>query len=226
MNCIMTNQSIGKAEKGKSDIFIDLSHSIYDSMPCYPTDPQVRLEQVKCISKNGSNVTGISFGSHTGTHADAPYHVSESGKKLDQLPLSSFYGRAVKLHINRCAEFDPQSCSNGREIDGVILETGWSDHFNDPARYFAKDRPGVPLSLARKLSESNIRFFGCDLPGVDESMVQDKVIHRTFLEKNIVIYENLANLDQLPECIPFLFMAFPLPIRNIDGSPVRAVAMI
>ncbi|MBF0301507.1 MAG: hypothetical protein HQK73_00575, partial [Desulfamplus sp.] len=64
-----------------------------------------------------------------------------------------------------------------------------------------------------------------DLPSVDQSGVQDKIIHLTFLNKNIIIYENLTNLDKIPEGIPFTFIGFPLNIYDIDGSPVRAVGI-
>ncbi|MBF0301506.1 MAG: cyclase family protein, partial [Desulfamplus sp.] len=61
------------------DIIIDLSHPIYDGMPCYPGDPGVRIERVKQIGKDRVNVTEISMGSHTGTHLDAPSHMIKNG---------------------------------------------------------------------------------------------------------------------------------------------------
>ena len=43
-------------------------------------------------------------------------------------------------------------------------------------------------------------------------------------EVEIVIVEALRNLDRLPE--RFTLSAFPLNLKGIDGSPVRAVAII
>jgi kynurenine formamidase len=43
------------------------------------------------------------------------------------------------------------------------------------------------------------------------------------LEKGVLIIENLANLEQLPDL--FLFVALPLKIRQGSGSPIRAVAL-
>jgi kynurenine formamidase len=41
----------------------------------------------------------------------------------------------------------------------------------------------------------------------------------------LVIVENLTNLAAVPDR-PFTFIGFPLKIKDADGSPVRAVAMV
>lgn len=203
------------------DTIIDLSHSIYDGMPCYPGDPEVNLEQVRQIGKDRVNVTQIVLGSHTGTHLDAPSHMIENGNSLDKTDLSCFFGTAIKMSLSRYTEYDLSTFS----YDGVILETGWSAHFNNPTRYFSNERPSIPTSLSQALADTGIKFFGCDLPSVDRSGARDKIIHCVFLKKNIIIYENLTNLDKLPEGVPFTFIGFPLNIYGIDGSPVRAVGI-
>ena len=71
-----------------------------------------------------------------------------------------------------------------------------------------------------------INFFGCDLPSVDSKGSTDKLVHRSFLENDIIIYESLTNLDKLPSLKPFEFYGFPLPFDKLDGSPVRAVGVI
>ena len=40
----------------------------------------------------------------------------------------------------------------------------------------------------------------------------------------VVIIESLRNLEKLPET--FTLVAFPLNLKGLDGSPVRAVAII
>ena len=42
----------------------------------------------------------------------------------------------------------------------------------------------------------------------------------------IISYENLVNTEKLPSGKQFVFYGFPLKIRDGDGSPVRAVAII
>ena len=67
---------------------VDLSHKLHLEMPTYPTDPKVEIRKEKNIKNNRSNLHVVSFGTHTGTHMDAPYHVIENGKSID-----NFYGK-------------------------------------------------------------------------------------------------------------------------------------
>ncbi len=69
-----------------------------------------------------------------------------------------------------------------------------------------------------------LNFFGCDLPSVDSHI--SKPIHNMLLSKSIIIYESLANLDHLPFLEIFQFYGLPLPFKDLDGSPVRAIAII
>jgi kynurenine formamidase len=42
----------------------------------------------------------------------------------------------------------------------------------------------------------------------------------------VVIYENLANMEKLPDVAPFTFVGLPLNFKGIGGSPVRAAAIL
>ena len=76
------------------------------------------------------------------------------------------------------------------------------------------------------MKELDIKFFGCDLPSVDANGSNDKPVHRAFLGADIIVYESLANLDQLCQLTPFEFFGFPLPLAGLDGSPVRVVGIL
>ena len=51
-------------------------------------------------------------------------------------------------------------------------------------------------------------------------------LEKALLENGILTYTNLINLDRLPRGEEFLFIGLPLNIKNGDGSPVRAVAIL
>lgn len=51
-------------------------------------------------------------------------------------------------------------------------------------------------------------------------------LERALLGHHIITYTNLNQLDLLPQHETFMFYGFPLPIKNGDGSPVRAVAIL
>ena len=198
--------------------WIDLSHRIKKNMTTYPSDPDVSIILEKSIQEGRSQLHSFSMGTHTGTHVDAASHIIEKGKSLDEYPISTFSGIAIKVDLNSF-----QSLKRINNIDGVILDTGWHQHFGDPEKYFSKDRPIISEALVDIVLERKVRFFGCDLPSVDESGSKKKPIHNKLLKSNIVIYESLANLNRVPLAIKINFYGFPLSLYGLDGSPVRAV---
>lgn len=201
---------------------IDLSLPIFEGMPHYPTDPPTLLSKAKSIAESRTRVTLISFGSHTGTHVDVPAHIFEGGRTLEQVDLSSFMGKAVKLRLDRFSHYDLK----GLDYDGLLLETGWGQYYSEPDKYHGPQRPDISPSVIDSLLARPLRFFGCDLPSADRSGAPEKFVHSAFLSRNVVIYENLSNLEQLPEALPFTFIGLPLNIMGIDGSPVRAIAIL
>lgn len=112
------------------------------------------------------------------------------------------------------------------ELDGILLETGWGKYRDDPQKYFGSSRPSIPEFVVDKVLEKSLRFFGCDLPSVDKSGTAEKIVHTGFLTRDVVLYENLTNLERLPEAVAFTFIGLPLNFQGVDGSPVRAVAIL
>jgi arylformamidase len=51
-------------------------------------------------------------------------------------------------------------------------------------------------------------------------------LERVLLGTGIVTYTNLVNLELIPLGTDFMFYGFPLKIKDGDGSPVRAVAVL
>ena len=76
---------------------IDLSQSLYNKMPVYPGDPEVKIQQIHSLAKEGWRLRYLQFASHTGSHVDAFSHMDEKGKTLDQMPLSKFMGPAQRV---------------------------------------------------------------------------------------------------------------------------------
>jgi len=60
--------------------YYDISVPISNGGAVYPGNPPIRIEPQQEIAKGGSsNVSSLSFGSHTGTHVDAPKHIFDYG---------------------------------------------------------------------------------------------------------------------------------------------------
>ena len=202
--------------------FVDLSHPISEEMSTYPSDPDISIVREKEIHLDRTLLHRFTMGTHTGTHLDAPAHIISGGKTLDDFPLSSFTGKTVKVDLNSISELDKVD----EKVNGIIFDSNWYMRFKEPEIYFGSDRPEIPIHLVKKVIEMGVKYFGCDLPSVDVSGSKDKPIHNALLQKNIIIYESLTNLNQLPMLTPFQFYGFPLPFVGLDGSPVRAVAIV
>ena len=202
--------------------FVDLSHPISEEMSTYPSDPDISIVREKEIHLDRTLLHRFTMGTHTGTHLDAPAHIISGGKTLDDFPLSSFTGKTVKVDLNSISELDKVD----EKVNGIIFDSNWYMRFKEPEIYFGSDRPEIPIHLVKKVIEMGVKYFGCDLPSVDVSGSEDKPIHNALLQKNIIIYESLTNLNQLPMLTPFQFYGFPLPFVGLDGSPVRAVAIV
>jgi len=202
--------------------FVDLSHPISNEMSTYPSDPDISIVREKEIHLDRTLLHRFTMGTHTGTHLDAPAHIISGGKTLDDFPLSSFTGKTVKVDLDSIIELEKVD----EKVNGIIFDSSWYRRFKEPEIYFGSDRPEIPIYLVKKVIEMGIKYFGCDLPSVDVSGSEDKPIHNALLGANIIIYESLTNLNQLPLLTPFEFYGFPLPFVGLDGSPVRAIGVI
>jgi len=202
--------------------YIDLSHPISNLMSTYPSDPNVIINEEKNIQYDNTLLHSFNMGTHTGTHLDAPAHIINDGKTFDDYDLNYFAGNALKVDTKNFKILD----NINDKIDGVIFDSGWYKNFNNSKIFYGTDRPVIPNELVKKLVEIGVKFFGCDLPSVDSSGSKDKPIHNALLSRDIIIYESLTNLDQLPLDKIFQFYGFPLPFEKLDGSPVRAVAIM
>lgn len=208
---------------------IDLTHSIHAGMPVYPGTESPRFSTPCTIAQNGFTERKITLFSHTGTHMDAPAHIIHGARTLDQLSVDNFCGQACVVDLKSMngriidiAVLKP--CEDlMRQVDFVLLNTGWSDLWNDEG-YF-KGYPVLSPEAAEWISEFGLKGLGTDMISVDREGTPDFPVHRILLEQNILIIENLTNLEALPRVI-FSFSCFPLKFENADGSPVRAIAVV
>lgn len=112
-----------------------------------------------------------------------------------------------------------------KENDIVIFYTGyqhrWAKRPND--KEFLRDWPGLSRDVAQYLANRKIKAVGTDAMTVDAYIHDNYPAHDIFLNKEILIIENLNNIDKLPD--NFIFIALPLKIANGSASPIRAVAL-
>ncbi len=208
----------------------DLSHPLSPDTPIYPGDPPVRLTPHATHDDDGYRVADIGFGTHAGTHLDAPAHTEPDGRTLDAYPVERFAFDARIVDIDADAgerivvdEFeavedigDAESDESGSPM--ILVRTGWDAHWGTD-RYH--EHPFLTAAAAEWCAARGYDL-GLDFASPDAFGDPDLPAHHALLGNGSLIVENLTDLDGLPGRVRLL--ALPLSFVGVDGSPVRAVA--
>jgi len=211
--------------------YVDLSQKITTQMAVFPGDPGVSLEPMTSFEKDGCLVTELRFGSHTGTHLDAPLHFMPNGDPVDEIPLESLSGEAICVRArlyysggeeHPVIELDESERAKIARNDRVLIYTGWEREAETSA-YFGS-YPVFSKSVVDYLIKKRIRMLGVDLPTIVIKGEDISYMHTELLSRGIIPVEGLVNVSLIAGR-RFFFSAVPLNIGGIDGSPVRAYAM-
>jgi kynurenine formamidase len=116
----------------------------------------------------------------------------------------------------------------------VLLRTGWGARWPDRMRYFGDDRPGDASNLhfpsfgkdAAELlvNERKVTAIGVDTASIDHGPSKDFIVHQIAAAANVPAFENLANLESVPEKGAWV-IALPMKIAGGSGGPLRIVAL-
>lgn len=206
---------------GKMKI-IDLSYIIKDSMPVFPGDDKVIIEESKVIERDYYNAIYLQTGMHVGTHVDIPKHLINDKRTIDEIPIDRFVGRGVLLDVRGINIIDYKKEYNQmiRENDIVLFYTGFADLYMEPSKYY-DSYPVLSENLTDFLVSKHIKMIGIDSPSPDKEPFN---IHKTLLKNNIYIIENLTNLEELIYIDGFTVYAVPLKIKA-EASLVRVFAI-
>ena len=106
----------------------------------------------------------------------------------------------------------------------MLFKFGWGKNWGSKTFYFGY--PYFTEDAAKYLISQNVELIAYDAPSPDDSRTklgssEDSIIHKIFLENNIILVEYLANLDQIKELNGWSISANPLKIKGGDGSPAR-----
>ncbi len=208
----------------------DLTHPVKTDMPTFPGDPSVSVDPHATVEADGYRVGALSLGTHAGTHVDAPCHTEPDGETIDDYPAETFVFDAVVADLRGR---DPRSAIRPDDLpdadaEMVVLRTGWADRWGEAA-YF--DHPFLSPAAADYCVERGYHV-GTDGASVDPSPSANATAdepagvpaHHALLGADRFIVENLTNLGDPPA--RFELRAYPLPVSDGDGSPVRAVAVV
>ncbi len=192
---------------------------ISEEMIYYPGNPQPEIEKYRQIPEDSTTESQICFGSHTGTHVDAPQHIKKGGETVGELDLENFYGDAQVLDMIECKEkVDRKDLENAEITEKIVLLK--TD--NSPQGYeeFREEFTYLTLEGVEYLIEQGVKTVGIDYLSLVEFDGGEKAAraHET-ANQNMTVIEGL-DLSEA-EAGRYTFSGMPLKMHT-DGAPMRA----
>lgn len=144
--------------------------------------------------------------------------ITKDGWNMRRIQINSHDGTHVNAQIH--------GVENGKNLDDYDL-----GQFCGQARIY---NPTIPINsdegvifrdrnidkdITEEIKRAHPRFVG-----LSSNFEFNVDIEKEFLKDDLILFERLANLDKLPET--FKFFGVPLKIKDGDGSPIRAFAVI
>ena len=201
---------------------IDISLPLSNQTPVYPGNVPVSISVHQQIPESSSASSSITFGSHTGTHIDAPSHVFLGGQKSDEVSLQNLVGPCRVLDFSD--ESSPEITKKFLEYyeiqkgERILLKTknslrGFTEFYDDYV-YLGGE-------AAEYLASLDVLLVGIDALSIKQKGSKDHRPHTALLSKNIPILEGV----NLNEVRPGEYKLFCLPLKliGIDGAPARVI---
>jgi arylformamidase len=201
----------------------DISVPVLNGGLVYPGNPEIRIEPQQEISKGASaNVSTLSFGSHTGTHVDAPKHFFDDGAAVEALSLDVLMGPAMLVRVDDSVMAVTKEHLELHHLQGhsrVLIKTRNSAFIRE--REFRRDYTYLAPDGAEYLASLGVRLVGVDYLSIEQFHSGHHRTHRALLERGIIIVEGLDL--SAPAMGPYELRVLPVLFPGLDGAPARAV---
>lgn len=215
-------QNLISIPKGR---IVDLTHVLTPYKEQYTLEVSRRNER---HGPEGDIMSTVYLWSHVGTHVEAPLHFLTDGGDTASIAIERLFGAAIVLDfrhkaVNEAITLDEIKAAGDIQIgDRVLVMTGRHTSYRTPASH---DRPFITEDAVRWLVEDRqISCLGTDSSGFEVRGVSHHPNHRLLNNAGVPVIECLTNLVDLRTQRVFL-IALPLPIVNLDATPIRAIAI-
>ena len=199
---------------------IDISKTVNEDMTVYKNKDSKKIRRIIVAEhdSDGYHESRLDLDMHCGSHTDAPLHMIDKGKTIDEVDLSAYIGTCKVFDLTKVKEFITKKDIENLDIqkdDIVIFKTknSFDKGYNPKFVYIEED-------AAMYLSQKGIKTVGIDAMSIERDK-KEHPSHKIILGANIGVIEDLylKNVGQGQ----YFLSALPLNIRDSEASPIRAV---
>ncbi len=198
----------------------DISMEIHYDMPVYK-GRDFKRPLITTDSDFGSGSvyeSRLNMNLHGGTHIDAPLHIIEKGKTLDDLPLEKVVTRCKVLDFNDVeTKITDEHLKNKNIVSGDFVLIKTKNSFDE---ILEKDFIYLDKTGAQYLKDKEVSGVGIDALGIERDQPGHPT-HNILLTSEIIIIEGLR-LRDVDEG-EYILIAAPIKIRGVEAAPVRAI---
>jgi kynurenine formamidase len=219
-----------------------MTHTLTTDFPTFFGEQQFFMDQKFNWAEHKFNLFELRVNEHTGTHVDAPFHFSEDGQSVDQIPVERLICPLAVVDIREKAAADADAqvtpddlkawiAANGDIPAGacVAMNSGWSgkmgsDGFRNADAEGKMHFPGFHVEAAQMLLEQDVAGIAVDTLSLDHAISADYAAHYAWLGGGRWGLECMANLDAVPVTGATLIVGAPKHAGG-SGGPARVFTM-
>lgn len=197
----------------------DISQRLHPGLPVWPGD--TAFEQARTWQmEEGSpvNVSALTLSTHSGAHADAPLHYSQTARDIASVDLDPYLGECLVVDARGAGTLiGPDHLPAHGSVERILFRT--FDQF--PHHSWQDETTAIAPETIDRLASLGAKLIGIDGPSIDPQSSKTMDAHLAVLRHDIRVLEGLM-LDDVPPG-RYELIALPLAIVGGDASPVRAV---
>lgn len=199
--------------------YFDVTVPISPKTPVWPTDPTIKFSQFKSLKRGDhSNLLRVEFGTHSGTHIDAPHHIGLR-KTIDKISPEQLIGPALVVEVKSkdAVRLADMKGVNLKKVRRVLFKTRNSSR---PGNRFHRDFVYISDEAARALAKAGVLLVAIDAMSVDP-FKGEGFAHKTLLKAGVVVVENVNLRGIAPGS--YEMFCLPLKLTGADGAPARVI---
>ncbi|KAL5014527.1 hypothetical protein ScPMuIL_008797 [Solemya velum] len=228
---------------------VDMSHDLSIATPLWGGLPKFNFTILHRDNTSRGfwlEMNAFQVPEHSGTHLDAPSHLSEGSWRTQRIPMDNLFGPGVVINVTDKVLADPDyrvktsdlsqwEANYGRIPPNavIIMNSGWQYKFPnrtlvfnsaDPEDTSTYHFPGWHEETVQWLVDNRkVNIIGVDTPSMDYGQSTHFPVHILLGKNRIPGLENVANLDNVPKHGATIYVPV-VKLYDCSGGPARVFA--